>query len=443
MKNQIQIDKAIESFKKEISVPSDKSISIRCILLSSIALGKSKLFNLLESSDVINAINAMKAIGVKCVKKKNFLEVSGLGINGFKLKNNTIIDAGNSGTLARCILGLCSGVENEIKLVGDSSLSKRDFYRVIKPLNLFGVKIKSRKGMLPINFVGTNFLRPIQYIENKGSAQIKTCIILSALNTYGTSKIMAIRSRDHTELMLKSLNYPIKIKKNKKFDIISLKGVNQFKAFEYSVPGDISSASFFIVLTLLSKNSELIIKNINLNPSRIGIITILNRMNAKIEIKNKKKYKGEYIGDIKVKSIEKFKSIKCPESLNSSAIDEFILIFLIAAKSKGVSSFKNLSELNKKESPRLDIAIKFLKMIGIKVERKKDNIKIYGNPNLKLNGNFKISNFLKDHRVFMMACIAALALLQDGKIVIEDRDSIKTSFPSFLKTIKSLGAKIH
>ena len=442
MKNQVIIKKVIKPFKNKIYVSGDKSISIRCLLLSSIALGKSRIFNILESEDVLNTLKSLKKIGVEFKKKKKFIEVYGVGINGFNLTKKKILYAGNSGTLARSILGLCSGINNEIQLIGDESLSKRDFSRVIKPLNLFGVNIKSKKGMLPLNLVGSEFLRPIEYIEDKGSAQIKTCIILSALNTHGTTKIKAVKSRDHTELMLKSLNYPIQIKSEKKYDLIKINGMKQFKSFDYNVPGDISSASFFIVLTLLSKNSELLIKNINVNPTRIGVINILNIMNSKIKVLNKKNYKGEQIGDIKVKSSNNFKSINCPKILNSSAIDEFLLIFLIACKSKGVSRFKNLGELNKKESPRLDIAIKFMKMIGIKVERKKNDIKIYGNPNLKLDGKYHIKNFVKDHRIFMMSVVAALTF--GGKNwIINDKDSVNSSFPNFIKTIKKLGGILN
>ncbi len=183
------------------------------------------------------------------------------------------------------------------------------------------------------------------------------------------------------------------------------------------------------------------IKDINVNSSRIGILKILNKMNAKIKIINKRKYKGEQIGDIKIMSRKKFKSIKCPQNLNSSAIDEFLLIFLIAAKAKGISSFKNLGELNQKESPRLDIAIHFLKMIGIKVIRNQNDIKIFGNPNLILNNEYRIKNYLKDHRIFMMSVVAALTL--GGKWKVDDKDSVKTSFPDFLKISKYLGAKIN
>ena len=440
MKNQVKIEKIINPFKKIITVSSDKSLSIRCILLSSIATGKSKIFNLLESEDVTNALKAIKKIGVYYKRKNNYFEIYGVGINGFKIKKNSVLNTGNSGTLARCILGLCSGIKEKIKLTGDKSLSKRDFSRVIRPLKLFGANCRSNNGKLPIKLIGSNLLRPIKYFEDKGSAQIKTCIILSAINTPGITKIKAKKSRNHTELLLKYLNYPINVKKTKKYDLINISGLNQFASFEYEVPGDISSASFFIALTLLSRNSVLKIKNVNINPFRIGIITILKRMNAKIKITNKRNYKGEYIGDIGIKSTKNFKSISCPEKLNSSAIDEFLLIFLIAAKSKGISKFKNLGELNKKESPRLDIAIKFLRMIGVKVKRKNDSIKIFGNPKLKLNKNYHIKSFLKDHRVFMLSVVAALTL--GGKWKINDKDSINSSFPNFLNISKELGGKI-
>ncbi len=441
MKNQVKIEEIIPSFKKTINVPSDKSISIRCVLFSAIANGKSKIFNLLESEDVMNAVRAVRKLGVSCIKKKNYYEFSGVGINGFKFKNNTFINAGNSGTLARCIMGLLSGTQNTIILKGDKSLSKRDFKRVIEPLNCFGVVVNSNNGTLPLKFKGSELIRPIKYIEKKGSAQVKTCIILSAINAPGSTKIKAKKSRNHTELILKYLNYPIKIRNVKKYDLIEIEGRKQFKSFNYKVPGDISSASFFIVLTLLSNKSELLIKDININLSRLGILKILNRMNANIKIINQRKYKGEMLGDLKIRSSENFKPINCPSNLNSSAIDEFLLIFLIAAKSKGVSRFKNLDELNKKESPRLNIAVNFLRMIGIKVIKKKHDIKIFGNPKLKLKKKYYIKNFIKDHRVFMMSVIAALTL--GGKWTISDKDSVNTSFPNFLSIIKKLGGTIH
>ena len=440
MPNYVIIKNEIKRFSNKIRVASDKSISIRSILLASQAVGVSKISNLLESEDVINTLNAIKKLGINFKKNGNVYSIYGYGINGYNIRRNTTINAGNSGTLARLIIGLLVKSKFTVKLIGDKSLSKRDFSRVIKPLKLFGVNISSNNNLLPIKILGTNFLRPINFDENIGSAQVKSCIIFAALNTPGITKINTKRSRNHTELMLKFLNYPIKINQTKEYDKISVMGLNQFNAFKYDVPGDISSASFFIVLTLLSKGSVVVIQNVNVNQSRNGILTILNKMGANIKLKNRKSYNGEKIADIFVKSKKKLRSINCPSRLNSAAIDEFLIIFLVAAKAKGISTFKDLGEMNKKESKRLDLGIKFLRLIGIKVERFDNDIKIHGNPNLKLSGKFEIKNFLKDHRIFFLSCITALTL--GGIWKINDKQSANTSFPKFLKTLKSLGAKI-
>ena len=440
MKNYIIIKKKIKSFNNTINVSGDKSISIRCVLLASQGIGSSKIYNLLESEDVLNSLKSIKKLGIYYKKISNYYLIKGLGPNGFNTNKKIILNAGNSGTFARLILGLLVNTNNEIKIIGDKSLSIRDFSRVTEPLKKFGAIISSNKNNLPVKINGTNFLRPINYEEKLGSAQCKSTVILAAIKTPGITKIKAKKSRDHTELLLKNLGFPIKVNQKKNFDFIEINGQNNFRGFEYTVPGDISSSAFFLVLTLLSKESKLKIKNVNVNKSRTGIIKILNMMNANILLKNKKIYKGEAVSDIYIKSKNNLKGIKCPKSFNSSAIDEFLLIFLVAAKSKGISSFKNLTELNKKESPRLDIAVNFIKKIGIKVTRNNDDIKIYGNPKLELSGKFIINNFKKDHRVFMMSCIAALTL--GGKWKIYDKDSINSSFPKFLKLIKKLGAKI-
>ena len=441
MNNYIQIRNKIRKFKKKIEISGDKSISIRCVLLASQAIGVSKIYNLLESEDVLNSLKSIKRLGINYEKFKDYYKIEGLGLAGYNTQKRIKLYAGNSGTFARLILGLLANSNNEISVVGDKSLSVRDFSRITDPLEKFGLKIKSNKSKLPVKIKGSNYLRPINYFEKLGSAQCKSAVIFAALKTPGITKIIAKKSRNHTELLLKSLRFPIKVVPKKNYDIIEIKGQHNFNGFNYRVPGDISSSSFFLVLTLLSKDSELIIKNINVNKSRIGVIKILNKMNAKILLKNKKKYKGEETSDIIVSSEKNLKGINCPKSLNSSAIDEFLIIFLAAAKAKGVSTFKNLGELNNKESPRLDIAVNFLKKIGIKVTRKKNDIKIYGNPKLELNGNYHIKNFKKDHRVFMMSCIAALSL--GGKWKIYDTDSVNSSFPNFIKIIKKLGANIN
>ena len=441
MKNYIKIEKKIKSFNKKILVSGDKSISIRCVLLASQAIGKSRIYNLLDSEDVISSLNAIKKLGINFKKFKDFYEIYGYGLNGYKTKRKITINAGNSGTLARLILGLLVNSENQIKLVGDKSLSKRDFLRVREPLERFGAKLSSKKNKLPLKITGSNYLRPIRYFEKLGSAQCKSSAMLAAIKTPGTTSIVAKKSRNHTELLFKNLKIPIKIIHKRNYDYIEIKGQSNYKGFDYKIPGDISSCSFFLVLTLLSSKSKLIIKDVNINKTRTGIITILNKMNANILLKNKRKYKGELISDILVKSNDQIKSINCNQKLNSSAIDEFLVIFLVAARAEGVSKFYNLSELNKKESPRLDIAISFLKKIGIKVLRNNNDIKIFGNPELKLNGNYIIKDFKKDHRVFMMSCIAALVF--GGKWKIHDKNSTNTSFPKFFNIIKKLGGKLN
>ena len=437
MKNEIYINSKICNFKKKISVSGDKSLSIRWVLFSSISNGISTATNLLLSEDVLAALNAVKKLGVKVILKKNVCKIYGKGIDGFKYKKNITIDARNSGTLARLILGLLIDTPNAIKIIGDKSLSKRDFERIALPLQKFGTKLILNKNRgLPLFIQGSKDLRPIKYFEQKGSAQCKSAVIFAGLKTSGKTIIKAKKSRNHTELLCKYLKLPLKINSKKNLDLIEIKKANYIKPLNYKVPSDISSSAFFIVLTALSENSELIIKDVNINPSRTGVIQILKKMGVEIKLENIKNYKGELISDILVKSAKKLKSINCPKKFNSHAIDEFLVIFLVAAKANGISYFKGLSELNQKESPRLIWGSKILNMMGIKTITTNDSIKIFGNPNLIIRKKIIIDKFLKDHRVFMTSVIAALSFGGDWKI--SDKDSINTSFPKFLKIISKL-----
>ena len=428
MANSIIVKKKIDSFNKKITVSGDKSLSIRWVLFSSLASGVSIANNLLLSEDVGAAIKAIRKLGIKVILKKHICKIFGKGINGYNYKKNITINAQNSGTLGRLILGLLINTPFPIRIVGDKSLSKRDFKRISDPLTNFGAKFKLKdKKYLPLKIIGSNNLKSIKYNENRGSAQCKSAVIFGGMRAKGTTIINAKKSRNHTELLSKYLSLPIKVNKKKRYDLIKINKTNKIKPLNYKIPSDISSSAFFIVLTALSKNSKLLIKNVNVNSSRIGVITILKKMGVKIILKNKKIYRGEKNADIFIKSTKNIKSINCPTELNSKAIDEFLVIFLIAAKANGVSFFKNLSELNEKESPRLYWATTITT---------KDSIKIFGNPNLKVSGKIVIKNFLKDHRVFMTSVIAALVF--GGNWKIYDKDSIKSSFPNFLKIIKEL-----
>ncbi len=437
MASPIVITKKIDPFNNTIKVNGDKSLSIRWALLASQANGISKAYNLLKSLDVVSTIECLKKLGVKVKWNKKYCEIIGCGLNNYKNKKKIILNAGNSGTLGRLILGLLIHHRSKVKIIGDASLSKRDFSRVIVPLKKFGARFKYKSNYkLPIEIKGVSNAKPISYHETKGSAQCKSAIMLAALNTKGETIIKARKSRNHTEILFKHLKIPISIKKNKNYDLIKISGQKQFSGFNYNIPSDISSSAFFIVLTLLSKKSKLIIKNVNINPSRIGLINILKKMGVNVYFKNKKSYMGEKVADILIKSSNKIKSINCPTNYNSQAIDEFLLIFLVAARAKGVSYFKDISELNQKESPRLKLGSKILNMMGIKTILTNSSIKIYGNPNLTINHKIELKNYLKDHRIFMMSMIAALSF--GGYWKLYDPDSIKTSFPSFLNLLKKL-----
>jgi len=333
MPRPIIINNTIKKFDKKIKVEGDKSLSIRFALLASQAIGKSKAYNLLKSEDVISTINCLKKLGVKIRwnKKSDYCEINGNGLNSYVYRKNLTLNGNNSGTCVRLLTSLLINSPKKIKIIGDKSLSKRDMKRIIDPLKEFGATFYPRnKNTLPIYIKGSTYLTPINYFELKGSSQCKSSVMLAALLTPGETYIKCKPSRNHTELLFKYLKIPIKIKKIKNFDIIKIKGKQNFKSFNYNIPSDISSSAFFIVLTLLSKDSKLIIKKVGVNKSRTGVINILNKMGAKIVLKNKKNYRGEKIADIHVKSSKSLKSINCQNKLNSSAIDEFLIIFKLS-----------------------------------------------------------------------------------------------------------------
>lgn len=437
MTNSIVIKKKLKNFNKKIIVSGDKSISIRWVLFASLASGNSKAQNLLISEDVKAAIKTVRKLGIKVISNNKFCKIFGKGINGFNYKRNLTLNAENSGTLGRLILGFLINTTKPIKLIGDKSLSTRDFKRISDPLSKFGgvFKLKNKKN-LPLTIYESKNLRPISYLENRGSAQCKSAVIFAGMRTSGTTLIKAKKSRNHTELMCKYLKLPVTVENKKNYDLIKVKKVKEIKPFDYKIPSDISSSAFFIILTALSKNSKLLIKDVNINPTRIGVISILKKMGVNIIFQNQKTYKGEKLADIKIEGGKKLKAINCPTNLNSGAIDEFLVIFLVAAKAKGISYFKDLAELNQKESPRLKWGAKILNMMGVKNIVTNSSIKIYGNPNLEIRKKIIIKNYLKDHRVFMTSVIASLSF--GGEWHIYDKDSIKTSFPNFLKIINEL-----
>ena len=439
----VLINSKIEKFNKIIKVAADKSLSLRALMLASQCIGISKIKNLLESEDVLNCLKALRTLGVKIIKDNNTYLVHGNGLNSFKTKKKiTKIFVGNSGTTARLLPGLLSSHVGKFYLYGDKSMNKRDMSRVIEPLEKIGCFFHpSKKSTLPLILEGTSMPLAQKHIENRGSAQIKSLILLSALSTPGITSVEEKKiSRNHTELFLKKINADIKVKKLKKGNLITLRGQKNLYAFNYTVNSDPSSASFLIALTLLTPNSKLIIKNVICNSTRTGFLKILKeKMNANIKIENLRKISGELVGTIIIKS-SSLRSINCPKEVVPFLIDEFCILFVIAAVTEGVSKFTGISELRHKESDRIKSMERGLNKIGIKTKSSYDSLNIYGDPTIKIKKKLDIfSN--NDHRVAMSWVI--LGLILGGGVKIHNFETVDTSFPNFLSLIKSMGGKVE
>ena len=437
----VLIKKKINKFNKTVSVEGDKSLSLRAILLASQCIGASKITNVLESEDVLNCVKALKKLGVKIIKKKNVHTVYGNGLSSFRSKKLTKIYVGNSGTTSRLLAGLLSTNPGKFYLYGDSSMNKRDMSRIIKPLEKIGCFFYPKgKTVLPLTIEGTNMPLAQKHLEKIGSAQVKSSILLAALATAGITTIKEeIISRNHTENFLKMINADIKIKKLKKGNLITLAGQKNLYSFNYLIPSDPSSAAFFMVLALITPKSKILIKNVNCNPTRTGLISILKKMNAHIKIVNTRKKHGETVGDIFVKS-SKLKPINFPKKFVTSAIDEFPLLFIMTSLIKGTSKFSDIGELRNKESDRIKCMERGLNQIGIKTRSTKSSLTIFGNPDLKIKKIINVHTY-NDHRIAMSFII--LALLTGGPIRINNCETINTSFPNFITLIKKMGAKVE
>lgn len=429
------MDKKLPKFVGTINIPGDKSISHRALIIGSQATGIVKVTNLLESADVFSTMNALRKFGVDIIKRGKDYYVYGLVVGGLKEYNGTI-NCGNSGTTARLMMGLLSTYPITINFTGDKSLSKRPMGRVINLLREFGANaLPENKNTMPFKFLGSYVGLQNDQKLNVPSAQLKSAWCLAALNTKGISTLEErFETRDHTEIMLKYLNANIKVKKSKNKKIISIFGKTPIDGKDISVPGDISSAAFMIILALISKNSKVIIKNVLLNPTRTGILDVLKKMKAKIKIKNKKIICGELVGDIEAKS-SNLKAAIVPEKMAPRLIDEYPILFIAACFAKGTSQFKGIEELRVKESDRIQSMELGLKPLGVKISSTKNSVKITGTNSFKLNKKIKI-DAKGDHRIAMSFYILSQVLNKPFKI--KDFNYVKTSFPSFTKTINKL-----
>lgn len=429
------MDKKLPKYVGTINIPGDKSISHRALIIGSQATGIVKVTNLLESADVFSTMNALRKFGVDIIKRGKDYYVYGLVVGGLKEYNGTI-NCGNSGTTARLLMGLLSTYPITINFTGDKSLSKRPMGRVINLLREFGANaLPENKNTMPFKFLGSYVGLQNDQKLNVPSAQLKSAWCLAALNTKGISTLEErFETRDHTEIMLKYLNANIKVKKSKNKKIISIFGKTPIDAKDISVPGDISSAAFMIILALISKNSKVVIKNVLLNPTRTGILDVLKKMKAKIKIKNKKTICGELVGDIEAKS-SNLKAAVVPEKMAPRLIDEYPILFIAACFAKGTSQFKGIEELRVKESDRIQSMELGLKPLGVKISSTKNSVKITGTNSFKLNKKIKI-DAKGDHRIAMSFYILSQVLNKPFKI--KDFNYVKTSFPSFTKTINKL-----
>ena len=432
----------IRPFKKTISVDSDKSLSIRSFLIGSISQNISTAKNVLESQDVMSTISACRKLGIKIEKiRPKHYKIYGKGLGSFYTKKNATLNLGNSGTLARLLIGILSSTPNiRVKILGDQSLNKRNMKKLIILMNKFGASfLPKKKYTFPLQLISSKMPIGINY-DAGVSAQLKSAVILAGLNSYGNTTIKEnISSRDHTENLLKNNKRVIKITKKKK-KIINIFGKKNLRNLKINISGDPSSAAFFTTLTLLNPKSSIKIKNVGLNPSRTGFYKILKQQNASLKFINLKKSNNEISGDILVKSC-KLKPIKTAASLYPSTTDEYLLLFLIASLQNGISVFKGISDLANKESSRAHEMKKILNQIGVKCVLKKDEMKIYGKGMIDASQKKIVVGNLQDHRIAMCAFI--LAILTNAKVYIKNFETVYTSTPSFLKIMKTLGAKFE
>ncbi|MBM89042.1 MAG: bifunctional prephenate dehydrogenase/3-phosphoshikimate 1-carboxyvinyltransferase [Gammaproteobacteria bacterium] len=416
-----------------IKVPGDKSISHRAIIFGSIAEGVTKVSGFLEGEDSLNTLNAFREMGVTIIGPENGdLTIYGVGMKGLKAPRAPLY-MGNSGTAMRLLAGLLAAQQFPSELTGDESLSKRPMSRVVNPLQQMGAKIRCADGETPPIKINKTKLKGISYEMKIASAQVKSCLILAGLFAEGETTIREpTLCRDHTERMLKSFGY--KVQKDKVNGETKLKGGGTLCGTNIDVPADISSAAFFIVAASITPGASLDINNVGMNPTRTGIINLLQLMGANITIDNEREICGEPVADLSV-SYTRLQGINVPEDQVPLAIDEFPVFFIAAACAAGVTELRGAAELRVKESDRLEAMAAGLRTLGIVVETRSDGIRIQG-------GSFqggRVDSF-GDHRVAMAFVMAGLIAREP--IEIRDCANVATSFPHFVEVANEIGIRL-
>lgn len=423
----------VDSLNGHIEVPGDKSISHRAILLAMLSKGTTVVENCLISEDILRTVEISRVLGAEIFIRNKMVEIRGRGLRKLKEPNNNILNFGNSGTSMRLFMGILAAQPFDSILSGDKSLKQRPMERVAVPLRAMGANIETTKEKAPVRISQTAKIQNIDYELEVPSAQIKSAILLASLFGEGKTTLRtSTLTRDHTEIMLKDFSSNIEISNN----TISLQG-GELKSPEYIfVPGDLSSACFLILACLITNNSELLIKNVGLNPTRMGFIEIMKLMNADIEIDpDNNLNSSEPIGTIIVKS-SKLKGINVPDNLIASAIDELPLVFLAAACADGKTSIRNANELRYKESDRIKAMVKNLSSLSINIEELDDGANIVGG---NITGG-TLDSF-DDHRIAMTCLLASCR--SDGPVSVKNCLNINTSFPTFKETMNSIGMNIY
>jgi 3-phosphoshikimate 1-carboxyvinyltransferase len=418
---------------QSVRVPGDKSISHRSMILGGIAKGITKVTGFLESADCIATMKAMQSMGVKVDKKGDKYHVHGVGKHGLKAPVDGIIDCGNSGTGMRLLSGVMAAQSFDSTITGDASLNSRPMTRITTPLSIMGAKVQATKeGTAPIKFSAVEHLKAINYQSPVASAQVKSCVLLAGLYAQGEVSLTEPKlSRDHTENMLRGFGCELLSE-----DLtVTMQGGQKLTATDVIVPADISSAAFFMVLACLLPNSEITFNDLCVNPSRTGVISILQLMGADIEFTNQSTNAGEQIADVVVKSSQ-LKGIDIPHEYIASAIDEFPILFIAAALAQGETRLTGAMELRKKESDRITAMAQGMTILGVKCHELEDGIVIQGDSTL--TGGVVDSD--DDHRIAMSFLIAGQ--FANGVIDVKNCENIMTSFPNFITICQDLGLAI-
>jgi 3-phosphoshikimate 1-carboxyvinyltransferase len=431
----------VKGLNGDVSVPGDKSISHRALMIGGMAVGETTIRGLLLGDDVLRTAAALEAMGVSIKRESDDLwRVWGVGVGGLQ-EPDDVLDLGNSGTGARLLMGLVATHPIQVQFTGDASLRTRPMGRIATPLSQMGTQVIARDGdKMPLTVIGARMALPIEYVLPVPSAQIKSAVLLAGLNTPGETSVIETRpSRDHTELMLRHFGATLTVTDEAPDRrVITLTGQPELESKDVIVPGDPSSAAFPLVAALITPGSEITIKNIGLNPLRIGLIDTLREMGANIDVTDARDQAGEPVADLIVRTSQ-LKGVTVPPERAPSMIDEYPILAIAAAAAHGVTRMQGLAELRVKESDRLAAIADGLTACGIKVEIEGDDLVVTGAPD-NIPGGAEIESRM-DHRIAMSFLV--MGMVAKDPVTIDDAEHIATSFPSFVPLMNEIGAKIE